>query len=160
MSATARYGHSSSLILHSIAASLEDRILSALHATVKASAAGLGVMATYRDLGETYYGKVWADASAALGIIQRRGLGKVRHIDTHHLWIQEVAAKKKLKYGKIAGEKNCADLLTKHLDQATMTKHLKTLDIEMNKEGSRLALDIKAVSRTNGEEEAEEEGDY
>ena len=77
-------------------------------------------------------------------------LGKVRHIDTHHLWRQEVTAKNKLKCGKIAGEKNCADLLTKHLDQAMMTKHLKTLDIEMNKERSKLALDIKAMREITG----------
>ena len=69
---------------------------SELYATVKASAEGLSVMATDRDLRETYYGKVWADASAALGIIQRRGLGKVRHIDTHHLWKNPEAAHRDL----------------------------------------------------------------
>ncbi len=58
---------------------------SELYATVKASAEGRSVMATDRDLRETYYGKVWTDASAALGIIQKRGSGKVRHIDAHHL---------------------------------------------------------------------------
>ena len=29
------------------------------------------------------------DAPAALVIISRRGIGKVGHLDTNHLWIQE-----------------------------------------------------------------------
>ena len=35
-------------------------------------------------------GKVMSDASAALGIIKRQGLGRTRHIHTSYLWIQQV----------------------------------------------------------------------
>ena len=69
---------------------------SELYATVKASAEGLSVMATDRDLKETYHGKVWADAITTLGVIQRMRLGKGRHIDTHHLWKNPAAAHRDL----------------------------------------------------------------
>ena len=37
-----------------------------------------------------------ADASAALGIIGRTGLGKMRHIDTSYLWLQQQSIKDKI----------------------------------------------------------------
>ena len=76
-------------------------------------------------------GEVMADASAALGIIARRGVGKVRHLDTSHLWIQEAAAKKALKFGKVLGTENCADMFTKALDANSMSKHLETLNMKI-----------------------------
>ena len=32
--------------------------------------------------------EVKPDGSAAIGIAQRRGMGKVRHIETNQLWLQ------------------------------------------------------------------------
>ena len=58
---------------------------------------------------------VKGDASAALGIVGRRGLGKIRHIDVSHLWVQERAATKQIKYEKVKGTVNVADMLTKKL---------------------------------------------
>ena len=60
-------------------------------------------------------GRIWADASAALGIVGRQGLGKVRHLDTNVLWVQEAALRKQLIYCKVKGEHNIADLMTKYL---------------------------------------------
>eukprot|EP00973_Karenia_brevis_P063752 8862914-Karenia_brevis.AAC.1 len=60
---------------------------------MKATAEGLGIAAALKDFGEETC-RVYADASAALGIISRTGLGKVRHIDTAYLWIQEASAKR------------------------------------------------------------------
>ena len=61
-------------------------------------------------------GEIWGDASDALGKINRRLLGKTRHIDIGILWIQQTAAERQLKYGKAMGKLNPADLFTKHLD--------------------------------------------
>ena len=38
--------------------------------------------------------KVCTDASAAIGIVNRRGSGKVRHIDTNELWVQDKVSNK------------------------------------------------------------------
>ena len=53
-----------------------------------------------------------ADAWAALGIIARKGLGKVRHLDINHLWIQQVAVERRARLEKVQGPSNPADLMT------------------------------------------------
>ena len=59
--------------------------------------------------------KIKVDASAAIGISMRRGLGKIRHLETNQLWIQEKVESGKMKVIKIPGELNVADHLTKYL---------------------------------------------
>ena len=70
---------------------------------------------------------VYADASAALGIVKRRGIGKVRHIRTQSLWLQEAHAEKRLAFEKIDGSRNPADLLTKYLSEVLLDRHLQFL---------------------------------
>ena len=65
---------------------------SELHATLKASAGGLGLQSIAKDLNLQMKGEVWGDASAALCVINRKGLGKTRHINTGLIWVQQVAA--------------------------------------------------------------------
>ena len=96
---------------------------SELYATLKAASEGLGLLSVAKDLGIWLSGEVWADASAALGIIKRRGLGKTRHIDTGLLWIQGGAAEKRLKFKKVLGRGNLADLYAKHLDWDIIARH-------------------------------------
>ena len=55
---------------------------SELYAALKASAETLGLVSILGDLGYNVSGELWGDASAALAIIYRRGLGKTRHIET------------------------------------------------------------------------------
>ena len=78
-------------------------------------------------MGYVLKGCILGDASAALGIIHRRGLGKTRHIDTSYLWVQQVAAQRRLAYSKVLGKDNPADLYTKHVDIQTMDKHVAKL---------------------------------
>ena len=68
--------------------------------------------------------ELYTDSSAAMGVCSRKGIGKVRHLDTNLLWIQD-----KLKQGtfvikKIHGEKNPADLFTKHMDNGKRLEQL------------------------------------
>ena len=73
---------------------------SELYACIKATAEGLGSISPMKDYGMTMHAEVRSDASAALGIIARNGLGKLRHIDTSYLWIQQISAEKKMMFGK------------------------------------------------------------
>ena len=57
----------------------------------------------------------WTDSSAAIGIASRSGLGKLRHLETHTLWLQEKVRTKAIMVRKVRGEVNPADLFTKHL---------------------------------------------
>ena len=81
-------------------------------------------MAMMKDLGWKVTGEVKGDASAALGIIHRKGLGRTRHIDIGLLWMQQTAAEKKLFYSKVLGTDNPADLLTKYLSSDMMGQTL------------------------------------
>ena len=58
---------------------------------------------------------MYCDSAVALGITNRAGIGKVRHLRTQGLWVQEVRASGRITYRKVLGEKNPADLPTKHL---------------------------------------------
>ena len=67
------------------------------------------------------------DSSAAIGICSRQGLGKLRHIDTHTLWLQQAVRCKRIEVKKIAGECNPADLFTKHSLSADRVRALVEL---------------------------------
>ena len=67
------------------------------------------------DLGIHLAVRVWTDSSAALGIASRSGLGKLRHLETHTLWVQEKVRTGAISLKKVWGEVNPADLFTKHL---------------------------------------------
>ena len=103
---------------------------SEFYAALKASAETLGMLSIMRDLGWTMHGEVFGDASAALGIINRKGLGRTRHIDTGLLWIQQTAAEKRLAYHKVLGTDNPADLMTKYLSKEVIGKHCCAMGVE------------------------------
>ena len=85
-----------------------------------------------KDLGRVLPGKalVYADASAALGIIQRKGVGSIRHLDTRLLWVQEKVVKEVVEYRKVAGTVNPADLGTKYLDRESIERHRRSWGLE------------------------------
>ena len=70
------------------------------------------------------------DSSAAVGMISKVGLQKTKHLDTKTLWIQQALMQGKFRLRKIDGTTNPANLLTKHLDFATMVKHMRCLGLE------------------------------
>ena len=53
------------------------------------------------------------DASAAVGIASRRGLGKQRHIELNELWLQDQVARGRMSIRKVNGKANFSDSLTK-----------------------------------------------
>ena len=71
------------------------------------------------------------DASAAIGIASRRGLGKVRHIEVSQLWLQQRVASGDLKVQKVDGVSNLADALTKHLQHGPLEGHMVSVNLEI-----------------------------
>ena len=57
---------------------------------------------------------------------KRRGAGRIRHLHTPLLWVQQKRLKKDIEIRKTPGETNPADLGTKDLSRVTMDKHLAT----------------------------------
>ena len=58
---------------------------------------------------------VLADAKAALGIIEREGVGRVRHIGVGILWLQQRWLQESVKFHNVAGTENTSDMMTKGL---------------------------------------------
>jgi len=81
---------------------------------VKGAGMALGFQALLADFGVQAPVRVWTDSSAAIGICSRQGLGKLRHLDTHTLWIQQAVRTGRISLRKVPGLANPADLLTKH----------------------------------------------
>ena len=98
-----------------------------LYAMVAASAESLAVIAYARDLGVDLGGEVYTDSAAALGITHRAGIGKVRHLRTQGLWVQEVRVAGRLHYKKVLGTKNPSDVLTKHVPGELLERHLESM---------------------------------
>ena len=117
-----------------------------LYAMVAASAETLAIIAYAADLGMSIGGEVYADSSAALGITQRIGIGKVRHLRTQGLWVQETRISGRLAYHKVLGTKHPADVLTKHVPGELLERHLETLGAEMRGGRSELAPELMSLA--------------
>ena len=79
-------------------------------------AQALGIQSIAKDLGLTWTIKMFSDATAAIGIARRRGMGRIRHLDVTDLWVQEKFTSKAASIDKVLGTENPADILTKHVD--------------------------------------------
>ena len=101
-----------------------------LHGIVAASSEALGLIGLLRDMGLTFEGEIYCDSSAALGIAQRSGVGKLRHVRTQALWVQEVRSEGRLNYKKVLGSRNPSDALTKYMPGVLMEQHLKVIGAE------------------------------
>ena len=88
---------------------------SEFYGVVKAAGVGLGYVSLLGDVGIKLPLRVWTDSTATLGICGRQGLGKLRHMDTQCLWIQQRVRDGTFSLYKVRGEDNPADLFTKHL---------------------------------------------
>ena len=96
-----------------------------LVALVKTSTELIGVLQLAADWGEDLTGEVLVDSAAALGTVRRKGCGKLRHVRVGNLWVQEKEETGELKYKKVNGLENPADLGTKYLNEKKMEKYME-----------------------------------
>ena len=99
------------------------------YGVARAASRAIGLVALYADFGVTVDVRVATDSSAALGIAQRRGCGKVRHLKTSTLWVQRALKLGHFSLVKLPGTLNCADLGTKHLGATTMKGRLERVNL-------------------------------
>ena len=98
-----------------------------LIAVVKMSTEVIGILQLAHEWGDDLTGNIYVDSSAALGIVKRKGNGKMRHIRVGQLWIQEKCENGELVYTKVAGEANPGALMTKYLTEKVVKKHMDFL---------------------------------
>ncbi len=105
--------------------SAEAECYSMVEGTMKA----LGLRQTLTELGMIQAGptRLLSDSSAARAFAARRGLGRMRHVETRLLWLQSKIADRAVLLERVAGSENPADLLTKYLSEAEVVEHLSRL---------------------------------
>ena len=96
-----------------------------MYGVIRASTEALGVSTLLEDFGCIGIKvSVGMDANAAIGIVQRRGLNKLRHVELDVLWIQEQQARRLLPLRKVPGPRKPSDMMTKNVDQAHIDTYL------------------------------------
>ena len=66
-----------------------------------------------------------SDASAAVGIGNRIGTGKVRHIEVTQLWLQNKFSQTVHVLNKVGTDANLSNALTRGVDAAARRRHLE-----------------------------------
>jgi len=100
----------------------------------------LGDVSLAKDWNVRLAAHVLMDASAGIAIGSRRGLGKVKHIDTVFLWCQEVINNKRASISKRSTQDMLADVLTKPVSEPLMVEMLKRMGYHYRDGSHRLAL--------------------
>ena len=128
------------------------------YAMVKAASVTIGIRSMLMDLG-VQEGKIVlkTDASAALVIAHRLGIGKIRHIEVNQLWLQEKVYKGEIIVEKIKTDENLADALTKPLNNEDIIKHVQGMGYDLRIDRHRLA---PAVEREEFEEADDGDDDH
>ena len=115
-----------------------------LVAMVKGTSEAKGVASFMKDLTGKDAGKigVYTDASAAIGITQRRGIGKTRHIDVGLLWIQQNAKEGEIDVNKVDGALNPADIFTKAVPAEVTWRHMAAMGFESREGRAEEAIQV------------------
>ena len=109
--------------------------------------------------------KLSLDNTAARHILQRSGVGRVRHLSCRLLWIQQHAKDKRLETASIPTKKNTADLATKKLSRDRMeylmrmvgiynesTNELVGTDVHMrDQQGESVSQVLRLMIQSSGE---------
>eukprot|EP00435_Cladocopium_sp_Y103_P035217 s961_g9.t1 len=73
--------------------------------------------------------RVYLDSSAARGVFQRQGAGRVRHLEIKSLWVQQALRQKKFSLHAVNIHENVADVGTKALAVAKLEKFREELGV-------------------------------
>ena len=102
---------------------------SEFYGLVKGASIGLGLDSLMLDWGLKLKLELASDSSAARGHVQRRGLGRMRHVQSRYLWIQERVGQGDFTIAAVPGARNIADTLTKSVGGILLRRHLATMNI-------------------------------
>ena len=98
---------------------------SELAAVVRAATEGLGLQSVLGDFDSCGHVAVKSDATAAIGMVHRLRLGKVRHLAVGDLWSQHHVRSGKIRVSKMSGLESPSDPQTKYLGPEPLQRHTK-----------------------------------
>ena len=100
-----------------------------LNAAVKTGSELIGLRNLMNGFAVDLYLELSLDSSAAKGICQRRGSGKVKHLEVKQLWLQEKVLQKEIKMNKIPRAINPSDCLTHYWTAKEALLHFPKLSV-------------------------------
>ena len=96
----------------------------------KGACEGLGIAGLIEDLcGSIVPILVGTDSSAAKAIATRRGVGKVRHLETRALLVQDQVKRGRIRLSTVPGLSNPVDVFTKYLQGTRIRELLSGLPV-------------------------------
>ena len=101
-----------------------------LAAMVRSTSEGMGMISIMKEFDIEAKLKVKGDAVAAIGIVRRQGLGRIRHLAVADLWIQQRSKDGSVSYEKLDGTKNTSDILTKAVEGEVLNRHMEAFGLE------------------------------
>ena len=116
-----------------------------LYGIVKCSSEVLGFKSIVQDTDKSLGAILYSDASAALGVVQRQGLGKLRHIDCSYLFVQALNADKVVQFAKVLGQENPCDPGTKGLSAEVVARHISFVNGQFRRGWAEICLGIVRV---------------
>ena len=99
-----------------------------MYSALKGAAEGLFLKNAMEEVGEPVDLTLLGDSSACQGMLDREGVGAVKHLATKQLWLQERMAKKEMVFKKVPRLQNPADALTHHWDGSNLA-HFRTMGL-------------------------------
>ena len=109
---------------------------------VKGSVELMGMRSILQDFGYRVSLDLSTDATAAIGMVVREGLGKVRHLAVADLWVQDRERLGDINYRKFEGHDNPADAMTKGIGAEPMERHLAKMEFVQAPGRHRLAPEL------------------
>ena len=105
-----------------------------LYAATKAAAEALRLQSALKDLGIDVKIGLEIDAKATLGIVSRQGLGKLKHVEVHDVWLQEAIKRERLSAKKIPRATNTVDLLASPSQADEIKRQMTEMDFRFRTE--------------------------
>jgi len=100
-----------------------------LNAALKAGCEAIGVQVMSEELGISISINMFGDSSAAKGTLSRQGSGKIKHLETKQLWLQEKILSGVISYTKIPRSVNFSDAMTHYWTAPEGEQHFKRMNI-------------------------------
>ena len=110
---------------------------------VKCADIGFGARSMHADFAMCADVVVRTDSSTPLADGPRRRLGRLRHVQTRYLWVQQPVQERDCRLNKEPGDTNVSDALTKPLYERRMTNLLTAMGNEFRDGRTSLAPEAR-----------------
>ena len=107
-----------------------------------------------KDFGIEVDIRVMTDATTGKAIASRRGLGKLRHIATHELWVQDLVLNGCVQLIKIKNNFNTSDCFTKHLNREMLDEAISQFRHRVEDGRSEAAPELSLLWKAKENENA------